>query len=1077
MLLSRRSLLSLILASCASDNLIAFAFEGTRGTGSELCTEAAPRVLTSLPLHWTSPHIPYYVNLDGAGSAATPANILAAIQAGFNEWARATNNKVIFVFVGTTSNADGPSDDCTDGRNVVFWDKDGSKTNGALGVTTIRFNPQNGQIMEADIAFNGKGVDSDSAIVWQVGSQGWTGLFSSVHTFVADIQATLTHEAGHMLGLHHSDVVGATMSTVEVSPSFGSSIEQGTIEADDKDGIRTLYPDIFGHVAVTGVLDGQRLLNFAAAGRILGPLGSVFSPSEVNLFSLLPPGVYTFVYTSGCPLGSTMVHISPSDTLQLPPSGFIVFTVECTTNPPPTAGFTMSAAGVQSVTVPPNGGALNVTVPSGGSAATVNFSGTGQAFNGGTVTGWQWAITGQAPANTQAFSRSFTAGTYDISLVVTDSRGAQSTAATGKVAVSPAITPGTSIYVTSANANSIFRFDALTGAFVQQFENSSVQYPYGTALGPDGYLYTATSDASNGFNSHIDRFDPITGKRLASFGALPQTRAMTIGPDGLIYVSAFNADQVWRYNPITSAFVDVFANIARPHGLAFGPDGSLYVASLTSGTIFRVDRTTRAISTFVADPGFSQPCIVFGPDGKLYVGNTFGAFVNQIRRYNGATGTFDKVFASDPALNSPTSLAFGPDGKLYVGISVGSVLRFDGNSGAFVDVFIPSGSGGLASNITGILFALPSGSPLPTGSMSIPRFSHQATLLDNGLVLVTGGVTTGNVPVASAELYDPLTGVWRTTRRPELGGGPLTMSTVRSSHGAVKLKDGRVLIVGGGGVSGSLAQCEIFDPATETFTPTGSLNLPREGRNSVLLSDGRVMVIAGRSSAAPCCTVASTEIYNPATGTWSPAAPVPTSGLGTISPGYTNQAIAVLPDGKVLMTGGYDGYSFNTASAVLRYDPGADAWQVMSPMLTARNQHTATLLSDGRVLIVAGRVASSIGSFFSTELYNPLTLPSGLSSSGNPLADSRADHTATLLPSGKVLIAGGFNYDANATAVSTSSLELFDPFSSTWSQVGAMSSPRTDHTATLLPNGRVLIVGGFTIHTTLANVLASADLF
>jgi Kelch motif/Galactose oxidase, central domain len=366
----------------------------------------------------------------------------------------------------------------------------------------------------------------------------------------------------------------------------------------------------------------------------------------------------------------------------------------------------------------------------------------------------------------------------------------------------------------------------------------------------------------------------------------------------------------------------------------------------------------------------------------------------------------------------------------------------------------------------------------PTGSMKVPRFGHQATLLNNGLVLVTGGATMGNTAVASAEIYDPQTGLWRDTRQAALGGGPLLMSIARNAHTAVKLSDGRVLIAAGTGNGGSIAAAEIFDPATETFTPTGSLNLARGGHETVVLADGRVMLLAGRSTAAPCCTVASTEIYNPATGTWSFAASVPTgTSLGTIFPGYTDHRAALLNDGKVLLTGGYNGATGMVASAALRYDPAGNNWEVLTPMRSVRLQHSIAVLPNGKVLIAGGRVTDSTNSFTSTEIYDPGFLPNGSSTAGNPLSVGRALHTATVV-NGKVLVAGGLAYPASTpgTAISNSSLELFDPGSGTWSEIGPMASARAYHTATLLPSGKVLLVGGFDRHdAVLANVLNTAE--
>ncbi len=360
----------------------------------------------------------------------------------------------------------------------------------------------------------------------------------------------------------------------------------------------------------------------------------------------------------------------------------------------------------------------------------------------------------------------------------------------------------------------------------------------------------------------------------------------------------------------------------------------------------------------------------------------------------------------------------------------------------------------------------------PTGSMNLARTEHRAVLLPSGLVLVTGGGTPGGY-TNTAELYDPKTGTWRYTKS--------AMNVARAHHSATLLADGRVLVAGGGNSSGSLTSCEIFDPASESFVFTGSLSMARQGHQAAALTDGRVMAIAGGSSAAPCCAVASAEVYNPSTGTWAWTAPVPTFGPGTISPGYTNHAVTLLPDGKVFMTGGYDGYTLAVSSAVLRYDPAANTWQVLSPMNSPRNQHTATTLLDGKVLIVAGRLPSSLASFTSTEIYDPAALPNGISTPGAPLAGvGRANHAATLLGDGRVLVTGGAEYVGSGCCyIGNSSAQLFAPAAGTWTEVGPMTSARAFHTATRLPSGAVLIAGGFSQDLGWGNttVLSSAELW
>lgn len=173
----------------------------------------------------------------------------------------------------------------------------------------------------------------------------------------------------------------------------------------------------------------------------------------------------------------------------------------------------------------------------------------------------------------------------------------------------------------------------------------------------------------------------------------------TYGPDGNFYVSDSDHEHVLRYNGTTGAFMNVFGDAEDPAGLAFGSNGNLFVAdSAAPGFVTQLNGTTGAdLGAFVApgSGGLSDPEeLVFGPDGNLYVAS---ADTSQVLRYNGTTGAFIDVFASGNGLSNVRGLTFGPDGNLYVAnFGGGSILRFDGTTGAFIDTFVPAGSGGLA---------------------------------------------------------------------------------------------------------------------------------------------------------------------------------------------------------------------------------------------------------------------------------------------------------------------------------------------------------------------------------------------
>jgi hypothetical protein len=159
----------------------------------------------------------------------------------------------------------------------------------------------------------------------------------------------------------------------------------------------------------------------------------------------------------------------------------------------------------------------------------------------------------------------------------------------------------------------------------------------------------------------------------------------------------------------------------------------------------------------------------------------------------------------------------------------------------------------------------------------------------------------------------------------------------------------------------------------------------------------------------------------------------------------------LLQNGKVLIVGGALTSTSDPVATAEIYDPATGIFTMTHEMATAREQHTATLLADGRVLIVGGTTSTGTSDLQPTataEVYDPST---GSFSVTGSMAEARTYHTATLLPSGKVLVAGG---DENSTA------EVYDPATASFSTIGGMEIGRSGHTATLLPNGSVLVVGG-----------------
>jgi hypothetical protein len=344
------------------------------------------------------------------------------------------------------------------------------------------------------------------------------------------------------------------------------------------------------------------------------------------------------------------------------------------------------------------------------------------------------------------------------------------------------------------------------------------------------------------------------------------------------------------------------------------------------------------------------------------------------------------------------------------------------------------------------------GTFLRTGSMSARRFFHAAILLGNGKVLVTGGAY-----LSTAELFDRSTG----------GFTSINMGEVHAYHTSSLLSDGNVLIVSGAnGIStaptppptpgptstatpgpgvrfvpfahtfGCDCNGELYDPTKDSLSSTKGPGVMIH--TATVLSSGQVLVTGGApdNASAPNLTLQSAELYDP-----NGLVDTPTGKLNN-SRGY--HTATLLQNNMVLVAGGFDanGNVLNTAEL---YDPVGGSFALTGQMSNARAIHTAVLLTSGPLVgqvLVVGGVDANGAAQTSAEVYNPTTgkfLPVG------NLNVARASHTATLLQTGKVLIAGGA-----ASGAALNSAELFDPTTAMFSTTGPMTTARTAHTATLL---------------------------
>jgi N-acetylneuraminic acid mutarotase len=396
--------------------------------------------------------------------------------------------------------------------------------------------------------------------------------------------------------------------------------------------------------------------------------------------------------------------------------------------------------------------------------------------------------------------------------------------------------------------------------------------------------------------------------------------------------------------------------------------------------------------------------------------------------------------------------------------------------------------------------------PMPTG-----RNAFAFAGLPNGNALVVGGLGAGATFTNSAEIFDAGAATW---------SAPSGITGGRNSHTATTLPDGRILVTGGvgilngGGNSACLASCQVYDPATGTWTATASLGTARSAHTATLIpGTGKVLVTGGTASSG--ASVKAAEIWDPAgnagAGAWSSAGNmvearsqhaaifVPTLGkvlvvggqngaysntsevydpalnTWTLTTGQLSEAkillTPVLVNGKVILPGGTTGSTTVTAKVEV-FDPSTQQWSTQGTGLTMpRGRHTATALSDGRIVVAGGFVLLPGGAATTpagwsggspnpaspfVELYS-LAQNASVPSAALQTNDSRQLHCATLLPSGKVLLvtgSGSISGSYNPTA------EVYDPAQDTLTVLAPLTTGRSNSALAQLPDGGIAVIGG-----------------
>lgn len=589
-------------------------------------------------------------------------------------------------------------------------------------------------------------------------------------------------------------------------------------------------------------------------------------------------------------------------------------------------------------------------------------------------------------------------------------------------------------------------YDPATGVFTETGPMVTARYGHTATLLGDGKVLIAGGDPV----ASMELFDPSSGTFSAA-GPMSEPR---------IYASAARLDD-GRVLITGGTNVDVqsSAEIYDPSTGTSRPTGAMHVARAEHASVLLSDGRVAVIGGGVTTNGIfdgtaSASIETFDPATGAFT--DAGSLTTERSRPSATLLTDGRVLIAgggnadgwprSSEIFDPASGKTSISGSLAADMTIEpidpstAVLLADGR-------IVVAGSGGLGPQVLSTA-NLPPITPEPASAAFtaidgdlLPREMGGAILLDDGRVLLAGGMSPARNEAVPAQVFDPLTGTAR------LSGQP---ATSRYNQGMAALSGGRRLVVGGDleGTSPDAPRppAELYDPTTDSFSPTGTWQVSRAGGGSgpsrrtsqvhaTVLVDGRVVV------SAPSLTGREMVLYDPATGTFGPG-PALVQGGGPLPPTSCDggpparmldgRVFIPCPDGAALIV--------SADAARLVTVPGQALWT------------DAVALADGRVVVVD---ADGQAAFFDPA--------SGEYTLAGRMGERRVDAEVVALADGRVLFIGGRASPRDGStgqAPTLRSVERFDPATGQFTFVGLMHSARTHHTATLLRDGRVLIVGG-----------------
>ena len=654
--------------------------------------------------------------------------------------------------------------------------------------------------------------------------------------------------------------------------------------------------------------------------------------------------------------------------------------------------------------------------------ATGNFSdGTVQNLTQSAT--WSSSAPGVVTISAAGLATGVTAGTSSLSATMTGITSSATLTVTAPVLVSIVVAPGNA----SVAAGNTQQF-AATGTY----SDGSTQNLTGTAAWSSSAPGVATitpgglaTGVKTGQSSLSATMSSITGSAtltvtppvLVSIAVTPGNASIAVGTTQQFTATGTYSDSSTQNLTSTAAWSSSDSSVATI-GNASGSQGLATTAGLGTTTMQATSGAINGSTTLTVTAGFvltgslntaraSHTSTVLTNGMVLIAGGYNGTVLASAELYNPATGTFTPTGSLNTGRIYHTATLLN-NGRVLIAGGYDN----NGNILASAELYNPA---------TGIFTA--------TGSLNTARELHTATMIQgtmiNGMVLIAGGQGSGGA-LASAELYNPMTGTFATTG---------SLNTARVYHTATLLNDaalnnGTVLIAGGYDNNGNTsASAELYNPATATFTPTLSLNTARYRHTATLLNNGMVLMAGGEDSSGNA--LASAELYNPATGSFTPG--------GSLNTARILQTSTLLNNGTDLMAGGYGSSAYLTAAEL--YDPATEAFASTGSLNIGRYLHTASLLNNGMNLVAGGRDSS--GYLASAELYETATLtPPNLVS----IALSPSNPTVPL-DTGQQLIATGTFSDGSTEQLA----------SVTWSSANTAAASITDDSSNM---GAAYALGG-----------------